>query len=98
MPLVAGKFKKDLTPRPGGPILPRVKTKSSAPRALAIPPAMETALAANPKAQAAFDQLTAAHKNEYARWIAEAKRTETVQRRLKQFVPMLLAKKGAKSE
>jgi hypothetical protein len=29
------------------------------------------------------------------KWIAEAKKEETVQRRLKQLIPMLLAKKSA---
>ena len=63
-----------------------------------LPPAMKQALAAKPEAKAVFDQLPFSHKKEYARWIAGAKQAETVQRRLKQLIPMLLAKKSAKKE
>jgi uncharacterized protein YdeI (YjbR/CyaY-like superfamily) len=57
-----------------------------------VPPALRKTLNANPKAKAAFSKLPYSHKREYVSWITSAKKEETVQRRLKQFVPMLLAK------
>ena len=70
--------------------------KISTQRIVSIPPAMKQALAAKPEARTVFDQLSFSHKKEYAQWIAGAKQAETVQRRLKQLIPMLLAKKNAK--
>ncbi|HEU5069110.1 MAG TPA: YdeI/OmpD-associated family protein [Verrucomicrobiae bacterium] len=69
-----------------------MKTQS---RTQPIPPAMQRALAANVKARAAFARLPASHQREYVRWITEAKRPETVARRLEKLMPMLLAKADA---
>ena len=73
-----------------------VMQRDDRPRTVVIPPAMKQALAAKPKAKAVFDQLACSHQKEYALWIAGAKQAETVQRRLKKLIPMLLAKKNAK--
>ena len=62
-----------------------------------VPPALKKTLGANPEAKAAFDKLSNSHRNEYVKWIAEAKQEETVKRRLKQLIPMLLARKSAKA-
>lgn len=47
-----------------------------------IPPALRRALDGNPEARRAFERLAPTHQREYARWVAEAKREETVQRRV----------------
>ena len=52
-----------------------------APREVEVPGALATALAADPQAAAAFDRLAFTHRKEFARWIVEAKRDETRQRR-----------------
>jgi hypothetical protein len=63
----------------------------AAPREVEIPPALAQALAADPPARAAFDAMAFTHRKEYARWIADAKREETRDRRVQQAVDMIRA-------
>ena len=63
----------------------------TAPREVELPDALVTALAGNPAARAAFDALAFTHRKEYARWIAEAKRDETRERRVAKALEMLAA-------
>lgn len=65
----------------------------TAPRDVEVPAALAAALAADQQAKAAFDAMAFTHRKEYARWIAEAKREETRQRRVEQAVEMIRAKK-----
>lgn len=75
-----------------------VMERDDKPRTVAVPPTLKKALAANPKARAVFEKLSYSHRKEYAQWIGQAKQPETVQRRLKKLVPLLLAKAaGAKA-
>jgi hypothetical protein len=60
-----------------------------APRAVEMPTTLTEALATCPAARAAFDALAYTHRKEYARWIAEARRDETRQRRLEKALTML---------
>jgi hypothetical protein len=60
------------------------------PRDVEVPPELAAALAADPVAQSAFDALAPTHRNEYARWVGEAKRDETRARRAAQAVERLL--------
>lgn len=59
------------------------------PREVEMPAALAAALAADPQAKTIFDGLAFTHRKEYARWIAEAKRDETRQRRVEQAVVMI---------
>lgn len=59
-------------------------------RPVEVPPALRQALDANPQAREAFDRLAPTHRREYARWVAEAKRDETVQRRVESTLERLL--------
>ena len=61
----------------------------TAPREVEVPEALANALAEDSQARAAFERLAYTHRKEYARWIAEAKREETRQRRLAQALEML---------
>jgi antitoxin component of MazEF toxin-antitoxin module len=61
----------------------------TAPREVEVPAALAAALAADPQAKAVFEGLAFTHRKEYARWIAEAKRDETRQRRVEQAVEMI---------
>jgi Bacteriocin-protection, YdeI or OmpD-Associated/Domain of unknown function (DUF1905) len=61
----------------------------SEPREVEVPEALASALAGDPAAGAAFDGLAFTHRKEYARWIAEAKREETRERRVKEALQML---------
>ena len=60
------------------------------PREVEMPEALAAALAADPQAAASFERMAFTHRKEYARWIAEAKRAETRQRRATQAVEMIL--------
>jgi hypothetical protein len=61
----------------------------TAPREVEVPEALASALAEDPEARAAFDQLAYTHRKEYARWIEEAKRDETRRRRVAKALEML---------
>jgi hypothetical protein len=63
--------------------------RDDAPREVEVPPALQAALDGDPEAKAAFDGLSFTHRKEYARWIAEAKREETRERRLAKALEML---------
>ena len=73
-----------------------MKSKSNS-IAKPIPPALKKTLEANPEAKAAFDKLSYSHQKEYVNWIGDAKQEETMKRRLKQLIPMLLARKNSKA-
>jgi hypothetical protein len=60
-----------------------------APREVDVPEALATALAADAEAAAAFERMAFTHRKEYARWVAEAKRDETRDRRVVQAVEMI---------
>jgi bacteriocin resistance YdeI/OmpD-like protein/uncharacterized protein DUF1905 len=62
-----------------------------APREVEVPPPLAAALEADPEAKEAFDRMAFTHRKEYARWIAEAKRDETRQRRVEQALTMIRA-------
>jgi uncharacterized protein YdeI (YjbR/CyaY-like superfamily) len=61
------------------------------PRPVDVPDALSSALAADPEAQAAFDALAYTHRKEFARWVAEAKRAQTRDKRVSQALEMLRA-------
>lgn len=55
------------------------------------PPYLEEALKQHPAAWESFQRLAPSHRRNYVRWIMEAKREETRQRRLQEAVRMLEA-------
>ncbi len=61
----------------------------TAPREVDIPEALARALAGDPAANAAFEALAFTHRKEYARWVGDAKRQETRERRVTQALEML---------
>jgi hypothetical protein len=64
-----------------------------APREVDVPAALATALAGDAAAATAFERMSYTHRKEYARWIVEAKREETRERRVQQAVEMIRAGK-----
>ena len=52
------------------------------PREVEVPPALAAALALDDAARAAFDKLSYTHRKEHARWVGEAKKDETRERRV----------------
>jgi uncharacterized protein YdeI (YjbR/CyaY-like superfamily) len=63
----------------------------TAERTVEVPPALAAALAGDPEAAAAYDKLAYTHRKEFARWIQEAKRDETRDRRVTKALEMLRA-------
>jgi len=61
----------------------------TAPREVEVPPALADALAGDAAARTAFDGLSYTHRKEYARWIDEAKRDGTRERRVAEALRML---------
>jgi len=64
-----------------------------APREVDVTEPLATALDGDPVAGAAFKALAYTHRKEFARWIEDAKREETRQRRVEQALEMLCAGK-----
>jgi len=63
----------------------------TAPREVEVPEALARALDADPAARAAFEKLAFTHRKEFARWIEEAKREQTRDRRVAQALDMIRA-------
>jgi Bacteriocin-protection, YdeI or OmpD-Associated/Domain of unknown function (DUF1905) len=61
------------------------------PREVEVPEALATALHDDAAAREAFDALSYTHRREYARWIDEARREQTRQRRVAGAVELLRA-------
>jgi hypothetical protein len=61
----------------------------TAPREVTPPPALAAALDGDPAARQAFDALAFTHRKEFARWVEEAKREETRDRRVAETLRML---------
>jgi len=59
------------------------------PREVDVPPALAAALAADSEALAGFEKLSYTHRKEYARWVADAKKDETRERRVAQTLDRL---------
>jgi hypothetical protein len=65
----------------------------SAPREVDVPEALADALAVDDVARAAFDALSYTHRKEYARRVADAKRDETRESRVRRTLEQLRAGK-----
>jgi bacteriocin resistance YdeI/OmpD-like protein/uncharacterized protein DUF1905 len=60
-----------------------------APREVELPPALAAVLDAEPELRARYDGLAFTHRKEFARWVSEAKREETRERRVAETVSRL---------
>jgi hypothetical protein len=58
-------------------------------RTVEVPEALATALAGDAEARKAFDALAYTHRKEFARWVAEAKKEATREKRVAQALAML---------
>ena len=75
-------IKKETKPRPK--VMPK----------LVVPPVLLAALKKNAKAKATFEAFSYSHKKEYVEWITEAKREETLAKRLATTLEWLSAGKA----
>ena len=60
-------------------------------RTVKVPRILQQALNKNKKAKETFNEFPYSHKREYVEWINEAKRPETLKRRINQTIEKLLA-------
>jgi uncharacterized protein YdeI (YjbR/CyaY-like superfamily) len=67
--------------------------KSSSAARQTIPDDLTAVLAGKPKAARAFAALPPSHQRQYVKWIEEAKKPQTRQRRLAKAAQMVLGKK-----
>ncbi|RMF26020.1 MAG: DUF1905 domain-containing protein [Bacteroidetes bacterium] len=67
--------------------------EDTAPRVVEVPPDLQELLNEHPAEKAFFETLSYTHRREYVNWIAEAKRPETRQRRIRKTLEMLREKK-----
>ena len=65
--------------------------RDDAPRKVAVPEELRTALDGNPKAAAAWNALAPSHRNEHSAFVAEARQPATRERRARQTIERLLA-------
>lgn len=63
--------------------------RDDGPREVALPPALAEALAADAVLRARFAALAPTHRKEFARWVGEAKREETRDKRLAETLAMV---------
>ena len=63
-----------------------------APRTVEVPDDLAAALDAVPGARAAFDRSAFSHRREWVTWVAEAKRPQTRERRVRGVVEQVLAR------
>ncbi len=63
----------------------------TAPRVVSLPDDVQALVDADPVAAATWETLAPSHRREYARWVDEAKRPETRQRRVEETVRKLAA-------
>ena len=75
-------------PKPGDPMHVRIEL-DSAPRVVTLPEDVAALVEDNPEAAAFWETLSASNRREYARWIEDAKRPETRQRRVEETVARL---------
>jgi uncharacterized protein YdeI (YjbR/CyaY-like superfamily) len=65
--------------------------RDDAPREVDVPDELSQALSRDSVAREVYEGLSFTHRNEYARWVAEAKKPETRARRVEQTLEMLRA-------
>ena len=85
---VTQTIRKKIGKQPGD-VVHVVLKRDDQPREVDIPPDLRELLAANPDMAAFFEALSYTHRKEYARWIGEAKKEETRERRLRKAAQML---------
>lgn len=79
-------------------VVSEIKIKKNAPRLIGLPTELEALLAKNGKAKMFYDSLSFTNRKEYVLWISSAKKTETMEKRLKSTLTKLVARKKNPSE
>jgi hypothetical protein len=72
-----------------GDTVPVVLARDTEERTVEVPEDLTTALAGDAEAKAAYEGLAYTHRKEFARWVGEAKKAETRERRAAQATEML---------
>lgn len=86
--LVRSDVREELGVQVGDRVQVRIELDST-PRVVNLPDDVTLLVEANPDAAATWDSLSPSNRRDYARWIQEAKRPETRQRRVEETVRKL---------
>jgi hypothetical protein len=73
-----------------GDVVDVVLERDTEERVVTVPAELAAALAGSATARQRFDTLSYTHRKEYAKWVAEAKKPETRERRARGAVEMLI--------
>lgn len=84
-----GRMKEPGLAKMDGEIDYREDLKEEKPHPLQIPPEVERGLQANAAAWENFNRLPPSHQRRYIGWITDAKRAETIQRRIEEALRLL---------
>jgi hypothetical protein len=87
-------FRKEIQEAAGIRIGDRVRVRIEPdvePREIEVPDDLARALKKDPAASQAFEGLSYTHRKEYTRWVEDAKKPETRQRRVEKTIEMLRA-------
>jgi hypothetical protein len=90
MLLIRSDVRAQLGVTVGDQVQVRIELDTS-PRVVELPEEAAAAVQANPEAQATWEGLSPGNRREYVRWIEDAKRPETRQRRIEETVRKLAA-------
>ena len=90
MLLVRSDVREQLGVTVGDRVQVRIELDTS-PREVTLPDDVAALVEANPEAAAGWESLSPGNRREYARWIEDAKRPETRQRRVEETVRKLAA-------
>jgi hypothetical protein len=90
MLLVRSDVREQLGVKIGDQVMVRLELDTE-PRTVTLPEDVATQVEANPDAAATWEKLSPGNQREYARWIEDAKRPETRQRRVDETVRKLAA-------
>lgn len=80
---------RDAIDRGVGDTVRVVVERDDAPRTVAVPTELAAALATRPDLRERFEGLAFTHRKEYARWVADAKKADTRNRRAARALEML---------
>jgi hypothetical protein len=87
---VLASIREELGKGPGDTVMIAIE-RDDGDRTVTIPDDLSAALAARPEAKLIFEALAYSHQREYVRWIEEAKRPDTRERRIQGTLERLLS-------
>ena len=92
---ITQEMRKKVKKNPGD-VIEVVITKDDEPRIVEVPTDIAKVLKKNPAANSAFEKMSFSHKKEYVKWITDAKKPETREKRLNSLGEKILESRTKK--